>query len=169
MKKLIIATTIALALAGVGGVSSAQDQTRTTNMRKVTVDAVRAQYDTYVVDLDVGYKLNALVGNSHRQFVQAQRAAEKSEALRMRGIALQPLVAVAIDNSSGPGVARQIHLINSAQYTVAIVNVYCKRAVPSGGAHCKLAPVRMSTNTYSQRLASTQAGQLQLAEVDLHD
>lgn len=169
MKHLIIATTIALGLACVGGVNAAQDETRTTNMQNVTVTETPAQYETYVADLHIGYGLEALVGNTHSQYVQAQRAAERSEALRLRGMAQQPLVAVAIDNSSGPGVARRILLTDSAQDTVAIVDVYCKRAVPSGDAHCTLAQP-MWTNTYSQRLASRQVvGQLQLAEADLHD
>ena len=101
--------------------------------------------------------------------MQAQRAAEKSEAMRKQGIALQPLVAVAIDNSSGPGVARQIQLIDGAQDSVALVNVYCKRLASAEGKHCQLAPQPVSTNPYDQRLASRQAGRLQLAEVDLHD
>ncbi|MEP7184345.1 MAG: hypothetical protein ABI767_00790 [Rhodanobacter sp.] len=169
MKHLINATTLVLALACVGGVSAAQDKTRTTNMRNVTVNELPVQYETYVADLHMGYTLQVLVGHAHRHYVQAQRAAEKSEALRMRGTALQPIIAVAIDDSSGPGVARQIQLTNSAQETVAIVNVYCKRAVPSGGPHCKLAPLPMRTTTDNQRLASMQAGNLQLVEVDLHN
>lgn len=168
MKHLIIATTIALGLASVGSVGAAQDETQTTNMQNVTVTQAPAQYETYVADLHLGYGLEALVGNTHRQYVQAQRAAERSEALRMWGIAQQPLVAVAIDNSSGSGVAKQIQLTDSAQGTVAIVNVYCKRVVPSEVKHCMLAPLPVSGNTYSQRLASRQVGRLQLAEVDLH-
>lgn len=170
MKHSIIATTtIALGLACVGGVSAAQDRTRTTNMQNVTVNEVPVLYETYAADLPVGYTLQALVGNARRPYVQAQRAADKSEALRMQGITLQPVIAVAIDNSAGPGVAKQIQLINSARETVAIVNVYCKRAVPSGGAHCKLAPVPMRTSIDGRRLASMQAGDVQLVQVDLHN
>ncbi|MEP6898468.1 MAG: hypothetical protein ABI870_08060 [Rhodanobacter sp.] len=167
MKHLIIATTTVLGLVCAGGVSVAQDRTQTTNMQNVTVTQVPAPYDTYVADLDVGYTLEAVVGHTHRQYVQARRAADRSEALRMRGLGLQPRVSVAIDNSSGPGVAKQIRLINSALDTVAIVNVYCKRSVPSGGAHCKLDPRPMRINMDNQRLASAQMGQLQLVEVDL--
>lgn len=165
MKHLIIAATTIFGLACVGGVSVAQDQTHTTNMQDVTVTQLPAPYDIYIADLGLDYKLEAVVGNTHGQYVQARRAVDRSEALRMRGLALRPLVSVAIDNSSGPGVARQIRLINSARDTVAIVNVYCKRSVPSGGAHCKLAAQPMRANTNSQRLASTQMGQLQLVEV----
>ena len=168
MKHPIVATTLALGLACVVGVSAAQDQDQTTNMQNVTVTGVPGQYETYLVDLNTGHTLQALVGNTHRQYMQAQRAADRSESLRMQSIAWQPLVAVAIDNSSGPGVAKQVQLINTARETVAIVNVYCKRAVPSGSAHCKLAPMAMSTS-YNQRLASTPADYLQLAQADQHD
>lgn len=164
MKHLMIATTTLLGLACAAGVSVAQDQTQTTNMQNVTVTQLPAPYDVYIADLGLSYKLEAVVGNTHGQYVQARRAVERSEALRVRGLAVKPLVSVAIDNSSGPGTARQIRLINSARETVAIVNVYCKRSVPAGGAHCKLAPRRMQTSMDSQRLASTQMGQLQLAE-----
>jgi len=169
MKHSIIATTIALGLASVGSVGVAQDQTQTTNMQNITVTQAPAGYETYVADLHMGYGLEALVGNTHRQYVQAQRAAERSEALRMWGMAQQPLVAVAIDNSSGPGVARQIQLTDSTQGTVAIVNVYCKQVALSDGKHCMLAPQPVWGNPYSQRMASRQVGRLQVAEVDLHD
>lgn len=170
MKKLITATTIALAFTCVGGVSVAQDQdqTRTTNMQNVTVTQVPAQYETYLANLDAGFNFQAVVGSTRRQFVQAQRVVDKSETLRMRGLANQPVVSVAIDNSSGPGLAKQIQLINSAHETVAIVNVYCKRQIPSGGAHCRLAPRPMQTNMNSPSLASAQAEPLQLVQVDLH-
>ena len=169
MKRQIIATTIALGLACVGSVSAAQDQTQTTNMQNVTVTEAPAQYETYVVDLHMGYGLEALVGTTHSQYVQAQRAAERAEALREQGIPRQPDVAVAIDNSSGPGVAKQIQLIDSAQDTVAIVNVNCKRATSAGGKHCQLAPQPVWNNAYGERLALRQAGSLQLVQVDLHD
>lgn len=167
MKKLIIATT-ALGLACVGGAGVAQEQTQTTNMQDVVVTGVRAPYETYVADLHTGYQLQALVGNTHRRYLQAQRAADRSESLRVRGLAMQPLVSVAIDNSSGAGVAKQIRLINAAHDTVAIVNVYCKRAVSSGGPHCQLAP-RPMRGSSSQRLASAQAAPLELAQVQLRD
>jgi hypothetical protein len=158
MKRMTIATTIALGLAGVSSVSA-----QTTSMQHVTVTGEPAQYEIYAADLHLGYGLEALVGNTHRQYMQAQREAERSEALRRRGLAQRAVVTVAIDNSSGPGVARQIQLIDSAHDTVAIVNMYCKRVVPSGGRHCLLAP----GNTYTQRLASRQAGSPQVAEVEL--
>ncbi len=169
MKHLISATTLAFGLICAGGVSAAQDeaQTQATNMRDVTVNAVPGQYETYMARLHTGHTLHALVGNTHKQYVQARRTADRSESLRKRGIAAP--IAVAIDNASGPGVARQIQLIDSARNTVAIVNVYCKRVMPSGAARCRLDPVPMSTSRYNQRLASTQAEYLQIAEVDLRD
>lgn len=168
MKHLINATTLVLALACAGGVSAAQDETQTTTMRNVTVNAV-PQYETYVADLGTGFALHALVGHTHRQFVQARRAAEGSESLRQRGMATQPLVAVAVDDSLASGVAKQFQLLDADNQTIAIVNVYCKRAVPSGGPHCRLAPLPISTNRGSQSLAATQAESLQVAEVDLRD
>jgi hypothetical protein len=140
MKRLIIATTIGLGLACAGSVNAVQDETHATNLQTFTVIAPPGQYETYFVDLHTGYGLEALVGNTHSQYVQAERAAERSEALRKLGIAPQPFVAVAVDNSTGPGVAERFLLMDSAQNTVAIVDVYCKRAVPAGGKHCQLAP-----------------------------
>jgi hypothetical protein len=166
MKKLIIATTTALGLASVAGVSLAQDQAQTTQLQNVVVTGVRAPYETYVVNLQVDYQLQALVGHTQRQYMHAQRAADRSESLRRQGLALQPLVSVAIDNSSGSGVARQVQLINAARETVAIVNVYCKRVVPSGGPHCRMDPRPTRASTSDQRVASTQAGDLQLAVTD---
>ena len=165
MKKLILATTIALGLASVGGVSLAQDQTQTTQLQNVVVTGQRASYETYVANLDTGFQMQALVGHTHRQYVKAQRAADQLESLRMQGVAQQPLVSVAIDNSSGPGVARQFQLINAARETIAIVNVYCKRSMPSGGPRCRMAP-QSTVGTSGQRLASNQAGDLQLAVVE---
>ncbi|MBE1159907.1 hypothetical protein [Dyella acidiphila] len=138
MKRLIIAPTIALGFACIGSISAAQDQIHTTNLPNFTVTAPADQYETYVVDLHTGYGLEAFVGNTHSQYMQAARAAERSEALRKLGMSPQPLVAMAIDNSSGPGVAKRILLSDSAQSTVAIVDVYCKRAVPIGRKHCQL-------------------------------
>lgn len=169
MRHLISVTTLALGLACVGGVSAAQDVTQATNMRNVTVNAVPVLYETYAADLDAGFTLHALVGHTRRQFVQAQRAAERSESLRKRGMATQPLVAVAVDDSSGPGVARQFQLLDADNETVAIVDVYCKRAMPSGGPHCRLAPLHIGTGRGGQSMAATQAKYLQVAEVDLRD
>lgn len=166
MRYLISATTLALGLACVGGASAAQDQTQATNMRNVTVSAV-PQYETYVADLDAGFALHALVGHTRRQFVQAQRAADRSESLRKRGMAAQPLVAVAVDDSLAPGVARQFQLLDADDVTVAIVDMYCKRAVPSGSPHCRLASLPIATSEGRQSVAATQAKYLQVAEVDL--
>jgi hypothetical protein len=137
MKSLIIATTIALGFVCAGSISAAQDQIHTTNLPNFNVTAPAGQYETYFIDLHIGYGLEALVGNTHSQYVQAERAAEQSETLRRQGIATQPFVAVAIDNSNGPGVAQRVLLFDSAQSTVAIVDVYCKRAAPAGGKHCQ--------------------------------
>jgi len=166
MKHLINATTLAFGLICAGGASAAQDQAQTTNLRNVTVNAVPGQYETYVADLHTGYSLHALVGNTHRQYVQARRATEQSEAVRQSGTAVSS-VAVAIDNSAGPGVARQIQVFDPARNTVAIVNVYCKRAVPSEGPHCALATLSMQNGNGNQSLASTQAPYPQVAEVDI--
>jgi hypothetical protein len=146
MKRLIIASTIALCLACAGSISAAQDQIHATNLQNFTVTAPPGQYETYVVDLHTGYGLEAFVGNTHSQYVQAERAAERSEALRTLGIAPRPLVTVAIDNSIGPGVAKRILLFDYAQSTVAIVDVYCKRATPAGGKHCQLFPRQVQAN-----------------------
>ena len=137
MKRLLIAMTIALGLACVGSTSVAQNQTHATSLQNFTVTAPAGQYETYFVSLPTGYGMEALVGNTHRQYVQAERVAERSEALRMRGIASQPFVAVAIDNSTGPGVAKRYLLTDSVQNTVAIVDVYCKRVAPEG-KRCRL-------------------------------
>ena len=146
MKRLIIATTITLSLACAGSISAAQDETQATNLQNVTVNAPRGQYETYFVDLHTGYGLETFVGNTHSQYVQAQRAAERSEALRKLGIAPQPLVTLAIDNSIGPGVAKRVLVSDAAQSTVAIVDVYCKRAAPVGSKHCQLFPRRVQAS-----------------------
>jgi hypothetical protein len=166
MKHLFHATTLAIGLFCVAGASAAQDQTQATNLRDVTVTAIPGQYETYVANLHTGYTLHTLVGNTHRQFVQAQRAANGSESLRKSGMPVSK-IAVAIDNSSGPGVARQIQVFDPARNTVAIVNVYCKRVMPANGARCTLAPRIMRGDNNGQRLASTQASYPQVAEVDL--
>lgn len=154
MKHPMLAAIITSGLACVAGASAAQDQTQATTLQNLTVTGEPAPYETYVVEFHTGYGLQALVGNTRSQYVQAQRAAEASEALRMQGMAFKPYVAVAIDNSSGPGVARQVQVIDAAQSTVAIVNVYCKRSVPSGSSHCRLVSLPVSNNAYRQGLAS---------------
>lgn len=168
MKHLINTATLALGLACAGGVSAAQDETQATNMRNVTVNAA-PQYETYIANLDAGFALHALVGHSHRQYLLASRTAERSESLRKQGMATQPLVAVAVDASRGPGVAKQFQLLDADKETIAIVNVYCKRAVPSGGPRCRLAPLPMGTGRGSQDLAAMQAPYLRVAEVELRE
>ncbi|WP_233841482.1 hypothetical protein [Dyella sp. 2HG41-7] len=153
MKLLLIPTTIAVCLACATSIS-AQDQSHATNLQTYTVTASPGQYETYSIDLSTGYGLKALVGNTHRQFMQAQRAAESSEALRKQGMAPQPFVAIAIDNSIGPGVATRVLLMDHAQNTVAYVDVYCKRAAMADGKHCQLVPGGIRS-TISQGLAST--------------
>lgn len=150
------------AFAFARGVSAAQDKTQATTMGNVTVNEV-PQYETYVADLGAGFTLQALVGHSHRQFVEARRAAGRLESQRKQGMATQPLVAVAIDNSLAPGVAKQFQLIDADNRTIAVVNLYCKRAVPSGGPHCRLTPLG------GQSLAATQAEYLRVAEAELKD
>ncbi|HEV2539529.1 MAG TPA: hypothetical protein VGU03_07450 [Frateuria sp.] len=163
MKKLILAMTSALGLASVGGVSLAQNQT--TQLQNVVVTGERA-YETYVTHLDAGFQLQALVGHTHGQYVQARRAADQLESQRMQGLAQQPVVSVAIDNSAGPGVARQFQLIDANSETVAIVNVYCKRSMPSEGSRCRMAP-QATANTPEQGLASVQARGLRVAMVNM--
>jgi hypothetical protein len=164
----LIATT-ALALVFASGANLAQAPSRTTEMQNVTVNGVPVSYETYAADLPAGFTLQALVGNAHTHYMQAKRAAEHSEALRKRGFASQPIVSVAIDNSMGAGVAKQIRLVDADRQTIAIVNVYCKRSVPSGGPRCKLVPRQTGADMASERLASIQGGALKLTEVQLRD
>lgn len=166
MKHVMHATTLAFGLVVAGGASAAQDQAQTTTLRDVTVTAVPGQYETYVANLHTGYSLHALVGNTHRQYVQARQMADRSESVRKSGTPVTH-IAVAIDNSAGPGVARQIQVIDPARNTVSIVNVYCKRAVLEGDPHCALAPVPMQAGNAGERVASTQASYPQVAAVDL--
>lgn len=154
MKLQIIAATIAISVACAGSISAAQDQSHTTNLQTFTVTAPPGQYETYVIDLHTGYGLAALVGNTHSQYMEAARAAERSEALRKQGVTQQPLIAIAIDNSIGAGVAKRILVTDAAQNTVAFVDVHCKRAVPAGSEHCQLFPNGIRP-THGERLAST--------------
>lgn len=151
MKRLIIAT-IAFGLVCTSGVSIAQEQSQTANLQDVTVTAL-GRYETYVVPLKAGYGLEVRVGNTHKQYVQAQRSAARAEILRKQGMAPSPIVAVAVDNSSGPGVARQIQLYDRMQNALAIVNVYCKHTVRVG-RRCLLVPTLDSTDVHGQSLAS---------------
>lgn len=152
MKHPILAATVTLGLACVASASAAQDQT--TELQNVTVTGTQVPYAIYVVDFDMGYGLQAYVGHTHQKYMQAQRAAAKSEALRKQGLAQSPYVTVAIDNS-GFGVARQIQLIDADRNTVAIVNVYCKGVAPAQGSRCMLISQPVPNNTYRPRVAST--------------
>ena len=158
MKSLIIASTFSFGLACAGSISAAQDQTQATSLQSLTVTAPVGEYETYVVDLHTGYGLAALVGNTHSQYMQAARAAERSEAQRRMGMAQQPVLVVAIDNSDGPGVAKRFLVSDSSQSTVAIVDVYCKRAVMASGKHCMLFS-RGFGQSDSQRVASAKRAQ----------
>lgn len=165
MKHPIIATTIVLGLSCISGVSAARDESqKTTRLQRVTVSAAPGQYETYTVNLNIGYGLKALVGHTHRQYIQAQREAERWEALRKQGMALSPFVTVAIDNSSGPGTARRILLFDANRGTVAVVDAHCKRVAPGEGKRCQM----VSPDASSQSLASREIRSLYLAEVDQH-
>jgi len=165
MKRMIIPMTIALALACAGSVSAAQDQTRTTNLQHVTVNAPPGQYETYTVDLTRNYGLEALVGSTHKEYMEAQRTADSSETMRKHGMAQRPVVTVAVDNSMGAGVAKQFQLIDANQGTVAIVNVYCKRVMPSGGPRCQLAPQSVRPDFMASVRNRGELEGLRLAEV----
>ncbi len=162
MKRLIIAT-IAFGLVCTSGASIAQEQSQTAHLQDVTVTAL-VRYETYVVNLKAGYGLEVRVGNTHKQYVQARRSAARSEILRKQGMAPSPIVAVAVDNSSGPGLARQIRLFDRMQNTLAIVNVYCKHAAKAG-KRCQLVPTLDSTDAYSPSLASVATESPSLAQV----
>ena len=146
MKALIVASTVALGLACASSTGAAQDQTQPTNLPSFTVTAPVGQYETYTINLPAGYGVAAFVGNTHMQYVQAARAAERSETQRKLGMAPQSCVAVAIDNSVKSGVSQRIFLNNAAQTTVAIVDVYCKRIVPSGRARCQMYSRQVQAN-----------------------
>jgi hypothetical protein len=164
MKHPIIATAIMLGLSCISGVSAAQDESQHTKLQPVTVSPAPGQYETYTVNLNTGYGLKTLVGHTHRQYVQAQREAKRSEALRKQGMALSPFVTVALDNSSGPGMGRRILLFDANRATVAVVEAHCKRVAPAEGRRCQL----VSRDASSQNLASIEMGRLSLAEVDQH-
>ncbi len=150
MKQLISAAIVTFGLACVPSIGAAQDQT--TELQDVTV--MPAPYEIYAIDFDTGYGLQALVGHTHQKYMHAQRAAAASETLRKRGLARSPYVAVAIDNS-GFGLAKQIRLVDAAQNTVAIVNVYCKGVDPSQGRRCRLVAVPGASVAYRPAMAST--------------
>lgn len=165
MKRTIIATALAFGLVCASGVGVAREQSQTANLQHVTVTAAPGQYETYVVDLNPDYGLKVLVGSTHRQYMQAQRTTNRSEALRKQGMAPSPFVTVAIDNSSGPGLARQVRLLDRAQNMLAIVDVYCHHVVRAEGNHCLLVSEPVSTNAYRQSVASRRMGRQSLAQV----
>ncbi|MFK2930677.1 hypothetical protein [Dyella agri] len=167
MKRMIVVTAITLALACVCGASVAQQQSQTANLQHVTVTAARGQYEAYVVNLDTGFDLEVRVGNTHMQYMQAERVTERSEALRKQGMAQSPFVAVAIDNSVGSGLARQVELRDGAQNTLAIVDVYCKQSARPDGNRCRMVSEPVSSHAYSQGLASMPMGRLSLAQVQV--
>ena len=168
MKRLIIGTTIALSLACIGSIGATQDTIQATNLQHVTVNAPPGQYETYIVDLHMGYGFEAFVGNTHRQYMQAQREAERLEGLRKQGMARRSLVSVAVDNSTGHGLAKQFQLIDASRHTVAIVNVYCKQFVRSGGNRCQV--VSQSYGPASgERLASVRVAHRAAGALDRRD
>ncbi|KZC24292.1 hypothetical protein RHOFW104T7_09380 [Rhodanobacter thiooxydans] len=167
MKRTIIATTLAFGLVCASGVGVAQAQSQAASLQHVTVTAVPGQYETYVVDLNQDYKLEVLVGSTHRQYMQAQRTTDRSETLRKQGRAQSPFVTVAIDDSSGPGLARQVRLLDRAQNMLAIVNVYCHHVVRADGNRCLLVSQPVSTNAYGRSLASRRMGSQSLAQVQV--
>lgn len=163
MKRPIIATSIALALSCISGVSAAQAAPQqSTRLQHVTVNPTPGQYETYTVNLDTGYGLKTLVGHTHRLYVQAQHEAERLEALRKQGMAPSPFVTVALDDSTGPGMARRILLFDADRNAVAVVDAHCKRVVPADGERCQLT----SADASGQSLASSDMGRLRLAQVD---
>lgn len=163
MKRPIIATTIALALSCISGVSAAQDAPQqTTRLQHVTVNPAPGQYETYIVNLNTGYGLKTLVGHTHRLYVQAQREAQRLEALRKQGMAPSPFVTVALDDSTGPGMASRILLFDANRTAVAVVDAHCKPVAPAEGKRCQLT----SPDASGQSLASSDMGRLRLAEVD---
>lgn len=165
MKHPIIATTLMLGLSCISGVSAAQDESQqTTRLQRVMVNPAPGQYETYAVDLNTGFGLKTLVGHTHRQYVQAQREAERLEALRKQGMAPAPFVTVALDDSSGPGMGRRISLFDANLATIAVVEAHCKRAAPAIGQRCRL----VSPDASSEGLATIDPQALYLAGVDQH-
>lgn len=163
MKHSIIATTIALGLACACGVSTAQDAPQTANLQDVEVIAAPGQFEIYTINLSPDYGLKVLVGHTHRQYMQARRAAEGAEALRKQGRALSPSLSVALDNSSGPGMGRRILVSDSTQGAVAVVEVYCKHVVQASRKRCLL----VSLHPSGQSLASKATEHLHVAVADL--
>lgn len=165
MKRSIIGAVVALTVAATTGIALAQDLPQTANqMQQVTVTANPHHYETYDMTLAAGFGLQARVGNTRREYMEAWRETSQLERQRMQGHAKVPLVAVAIDNSASPGTAWQYVLSDAHNHTLAIVNVYCKRAV-SAGNRCRM--VSLPVAGAAARLAAMAAGQGSLAQVQL--
>lgn len=165
MKRSIPAAAVVLGLAGVSGTVVAQSVVPSVDLRRVTVTASPGQYENYAIALGAGYALHVRVGNTHRQYMEALRATESSETLRREGRAPAPFVAVALDNASAPGLARQVRLVDRAQNTLAIVDVYCKRLASDAGNHCRLIGRPVAGDDDRQSLASLPQGRLELAQI----
>jgi hypothetical protein len=162
MKRSITVTVVALALACASGVATAQNHPDDATMQqRVTVTATPGNYETYEIALDTGYSLQARVGNTHRQYMQAWRSAAQLETLRKQGMAQGPFVTVAIDNSTGPGHAWQFRLTDRRSNTLAVVNVYCKHAAAAGG-RCQLVSLPVAGRS---SLAALGAERVPLAQV----
>jgi hypothetical protein len=89
MKRLIATTAIALGLTCAASASA-------------------AEYETYQVDLGLGYAMIAFVGDTPAGYVRAQHLAKAWEGRRHLGLGPMTVVGRAIDNSSG--VAKQAPL-----------------------------------------------------------
>lgn len=161
MKRSITVVAITLILAGVSGIAAAQNRPDSANMQRVTVTATPGHYETYEIALDTGFSLQARVGNTHREYMQAWRAAEQQEALRTQGVAQEPVVTVAIDNSTGSGHAWQYRLSDRHSNTLAVVNVYCKRA-NAAGSRCRMVSLPVASQS---SLATLVPGRVPLAQV----
>lgn len=102
MKRLIIASAVALGLACVGSASA-------------------AQYETYTTDLHYGYELVVFVGHTPAEFAKAQLAANRWEGQRHLGLGPQTIAAVAVDDSSG--MVKQVRW-TSPDNQVAVVDIH---------------------------------------------
>lgn len=171
MKRSIVVAAMAIGLACVGTTGIAQEA-YSSHLGHVIVTAAPNQFKTYVVDLDTGYGLQILVGNSHRQFMQAQRVAESLEALRKQGMAQAPFVTVAVDNSSGSGLAKRFILSDPSQGVVAVVDTLCQQPTSMDHSRCLMIPRPVPANASGARFASRGAAKgaalLQLAAIGVH-
>ncbi len=167
MKHTIIASALVLGLVCVSGGSIAQEQSRTANLQHVTVIAAPGQYEIYTTELNTGFGLKVRVGNRHGQFLEAQRATARLEALRKQGMAPAPFVNVAIDNSSGEEHAWEIRLSDRAQRTLAIVDVHCRHFARNGDQRCLLVPRPVAGTSENRGLASRELGSVSLAQVEV--